>query len=144
MLMNVVLPNCFPSIARLTSYFPHASSGFALTCSNHRSRSSRAASFICGSSFTLILGSFLGFSTATFTDPNRNVDPNVDCRTTGTISFFTTRRGFAYAGLGASIKFVSTDLNTGGFTSLQCVPGGIGSTIRSSRSAPPSVLLGNQ
>ena len=34
--------------------------------------------------------------------------------------------------------------NTSGFASLQCVPGGIGSTIRSSRIDPPVVCAGNQ
>src|SRR5688500_1872623 len=57
------------------------------------------------------------------------------------VCFETRARGAGFAGssLGASLAGRII-----GLASLQCVPGGIGSTRRSSRITPPAVWLGNQ
>jgi len=57
---------------------------------------------------------------------------------------FLTRAGFCpVTEQSGNVLESSQPGNINGFASLQCVPGGIGRTIRSSRIDPPAVFDGN-
>lgn len=129
------------------SYLPFEGSGISFTFSNQRSRSSRAAA--------TNRGSFLGLARSVFF-----VAPSIFCVPTCwpcagilnfkpfrliAIGFSTIFAFFTDARFGSGKLFESAPCpgNTNGLASLQCVPGGIGRTIRSSRIDPLLVWAGN-
>src|SRR5437899_1539072 len=72
------------SIIRLTSYFPRddSAAGSRLTCSSHRSRSSRAAATRCGSFLIFFFGSRFALASVAsgFGMENRNPPDAIDDR----------------------------------------------------------------
>ena len=124
--------------------------GSALTRSSHRSRSSRAAATSFGSFLTFgffTRAGFGGFSTAGSGRSFAGGGPNRAPRRVGGISVgvFCGLGNVPTAGaLGFSGSALGTSGSSIGISLFQCTLGGIGSTSRSSRIIPASVLLGNQ
>jgi hypothetical protein len=115
-----------------------------LISSNQRSFNSRAAATNRGSFFVTFFSLTSTFSSITegTTAPNRNPPDDIAEGFTTTncfLGFCARLPGNAFT----SLAPISARGNTIGFASLQCVPGGIGSTIRFSRIAPLDVSLGN-